>query len=513
MKLTGKSLIAGEWIGNSAKGFNAINPTLNTRLPETFSNAPSELIDQAINQANKAFAVYNDIDVIQRAKFLRCIGANIMLLGEELISTVHKETGLPDDRIKTERERTVFQLNLYAEKIEKEEYKPVCDVAEPNRKPTPKPDLRLGYIPLGVVAVFGASNFPLAYSTAGGDTATALAAGCTVVMKAHSSHPATSELVANAILNAINECELPLGIFSLIQGEDHNISSQIVKHPLVKAVGFTGSERVGMILQRQVYEREEPIPFYGELGSVNPQFILPNKLSENPQALAELFVSSFTLSQGQFCTSPGLWIVFNNEDQPQKYHHFIKELATLVNKTSAGVMLTPGIADAFHTSVNHFKQLKGVKCIAEGEQGSSQHLCSPVLFETNVDVFLSKKELQVEVFGSCAVIIKCSNIQDVNNIIKQLKGSLTASIHASNTDVEYVTGLVKKLVYKVGRLIYNQMSTGVEVCGAMNHGGPFPASTNIQSTSVGTEAIKRFQRPICYQNIPDDFLPTLLKKC
>lgn len=513
MKLTGKSLIAGKWLGGSELGFNAIDPIANIKLPMLFYNATTDLVDLGIKEAHHAFTFYHKLDVSCRAEFLRCIGDNILKLGDQLIEMTHQETGLPKDRIIAERTRTIHQLSIYAEQIESKEYQPVFDSAQPDREPLPKPDMRLGYIPLGVVGVFAASNFPLAYSTAGGDTASALAAGCCVVMKAHSSHPGTSELVAIAISKALEACHLPQGIFSMIQGEHYDLSTHIVKHALIKAVGFTGSERVGMILQRQVHERKEPIPFYGELGSVNPQFILPGKLYEQPKILAQLFVNSLTLGQGQFCTSPGLWVVMNSPETVSQYNLFLDEATALINNGQAGVMLTPDIAKDYQTSVDNFKQLKGVTCLAQGQQGKFKHFCAPVLFGTDADTFVNTHELGCEVFGSCAIVVRCDNFKEMTRIVEYLRGNLSASIHANALDQENVTVLSQQLVHKVGRLIYNQMSTGVEVCAAMNHGGPFPASTNIRSTSVGNEAIKRFQRPICYQNMPKEFLPVLLKKC
>ncbi len=513
MQLTGKSLIAGHWEKGSELGFNAINPALNTPLSQTYYNATEQLIEKAIEEANSAFAVYSLLSANQRAEFLRKIADNILDLGEQLIDVCNQETGLTKDRIVTERSRTLHQLTLYAQQIESQEYLPVFEAADANRKPLPKPDIRLGYIPLGVVGVFAASNFPLAYSTCGGDTASALAAGCCVIMKAHTSHPGTSELVASAVLKAIEECELPKGVFSLIQGDDYQLSTKIVKHPKVKAIGFTGSERVGMILQRQVYDREDPIPFYGELGSTNPQFLLPSKLSENPEQLAQLFVESVTLGQGQFCTNPGLWVVLKDEKDNDSYTRFSNMCSEKIKVKQAGVMLTPDIAKDYQRSVDNFKQLDGVMCIAHGQRAKFEHFCAPALFETNVKTFLNSQELRTEVFGPCAVIVLCESFKDVIRVVDNMKGNLTASIHANQSDREHVMFLSHKLANKVGRLIYNQMSTGVEVCGAMNHGGPFPASTDIRSTSVGNESIKRFQRPICYQNMPEDFLPCLLKKC
>lgn len=395
---------------------------------------------------------------------------------------------------------------MFADLLESGEYQAVIDHADPAREPLPKPDTRLGYLPLGVVGVFAASNFPLAFSTAGGDTASALAAGCPVVMKAHAAHPGTSELVAKAITTAAQLCDIDAGVFSLIQGKNYAIASQIVKHPLIKAVGFTGSERVGMILQRQIWEREEPIPFYGELGSVNPQFLMPNKLASEGSELAQGLVASMMMGQGQFCTSPGIWVLVADDN----YDAFTSVVAEEIKKQPAGVMLTPQMAAGFKQSVEARKAVAGVTLLAESEAGEG-HQVQASVFETDLSTFIANESLQEEVFGTSALIVKCSDFNEVLQFSTLIKGNLTASIHALDTDLSQSKTLALSVAHKVGRLIYNQMPTGVEVCASMNHGGPFPASTDLRTTSVGSEAIKRFQRPICYQNMPNELLPSLLQ--
>jgi NADP-dependent aldehyde dehydrogenase len=409
-------------------------------------------------------------------------------------------------RIQCERGRTIGQLNLFADLLDKGEYQSVIDLADPERAPLPKPETRLGYLPLGVVGVFAASNFPLAFSTAGGDTASALAAGCPVVMKAHAAHPATAELIAQAILKAMSLTDIDVGVFSLIQGKNYDISSQIVTHPLIKAIGFTGSERVGMILQQQINQRAEPIPFYGELGSVNPQFILASKLKNDGQEIASGLVASLMMGQGQFCTSPGIWFVVDGE----QYNQFADTAAADIAKTQAGVMLTPGIANSYKNAVSQWQSIDGVELLAQGQAGV-EYFCQAALFSTNLTTFSTHALLQEEVFGASALIVKCADFNELMQAITLLKGNLTASIHALDADIEDAKLVANAVAHKVGRLIYNQMPTGVEVCASMNHGGPFPASTNIRTTSVGSEAIQRFQRPICYQNMPNELLPTLLK--
>ncbi|MCO4799679.1 MAG: aldehyde dehydrogenase (NADP(+)) [Colwelliaceae bacterium] len=505
MTITGKNLIAGEWSGESENGFSAIDAKTNEVLKETFADATTEEIERAVVRANQAFISYSQLSAIKRATFLRTIGEQIIALGDDLVTMACAETGLPEMRIQGERGRTVGQLGLFANLLENGEYQGVFDQADENRQPLPKPDTRLGYLPLGVVGVFAASNFPLAFSTAGGDTASALAAGCPVVMKAHAAHPGTAELVAQAISKAIELCDIDAGVFSLIQGKNYAISSQIVTHPLVKAVGFTGSERVGMILQKQINERAEPIPFYGELGSVNPQFIMAGKLTEDASGIAQNLVASLMMGQGQFCTSPGVWAYVEDENTAE----FESSATEAISQTQAGVMLTPAIAATYTSAVEHWQTLSGVELLAQGQSGV-EHFGRAALFATDLSTFKTTPALHEEVFGSCALIVRLKNLAEMCEFISLLKGNLTASIHATDSDLDNSRSIATLIAHKVGRLIYNQMPTGVEVCASMNHGGPFPASTDLRTTSVGSEAIKRFQRPICYQNMPNELLPKLL---
>lgn len=505
MTISGKNLIAGQWIGEDKEGFTAIDAVKNEPFNQTFVNATYDEVELAISSANKAFCSYSQLAPSKRAEFLRAIGTEILALGNELIHTACAETGLPEMRIQGERGRTIGQLEQFATLLDKGEYEGIIDFADENRQPLPKPDTRLGYLPIGVVGVFAASNFPLAFSTAGGDTASALAAGCPVVMKAHAAHPGTAELVARAIHQAIKVCDIHAGVFSLIQGKDYKISSQIVTHPFIKAVGFTGSERVGMILKNQINERPEPIPFYGELGSVNPQFLMPNKVEADTQALAEALVASMMMGQGQFCTSPGLWVYLENQSS-KAFETFASDI---VKQTPAGVMLTPKMASSYQQDIARLQSTSGVATLAIGLSGA-EHFAQAALFATDFSTFKNNPELHEEVFGSCALLVKVKDFTEMLAFVELLKGNLTASIHANDNDLDYSQRVALPLVHKVGRLIYNQMPTGVEVCASMNHGGPFPASTDVRTTSVGGEAIKRFQRPICYQNMPKELLPAPL---
>lgn len=509
MTITGQNLIAGEWSGKTEGGFKAFNAQTHKAIDIEFSDATELEVNTAIVRANEAFATYGQLSAQKRATFLRTIGEEILALGDELVEAACGETGLPAMRIQGERGRTVGQLNLFADLLDSGEYQGVIDRADCERQPLPKPDTRLGYLPLGVVGVFAASNFPLAFSTAGGDTASALAAGCPVVMKAHAAHPATAELVASAILKAIKACDLDLGVFSLIQGKNYGIATQIVTHPLVKAVGFTGSERVGMILQQQIHQRPEPIPFYGELGSINPQFIMPKKLESDSAEIAQGLVASLMMGQGQFCTSPGVWVAVGEKDSAD-YQSFVNAASESLIEQAAGVMLTPAMCAGYNAAVAEREALDKVTLLATGQAGNEQE-CSATLFETDFATFASTPLLQEEVFGFSALIVRCADANEMQQLVSLLKGNLTASIHALDSDLAESQKLSQTLVHKVGRLIYNQMPTGVEVCASMNHGGPFPASTNIRTTSVGSEAIIRFRRPICYQNMPVELLPALLR--
>ncbi len=513
MTITGKNLIAGQWTGETTNGFTAFDAQSHQAMSTTFADATEIEVNTAINRANEAFASYSQLIPEKRAQFLRTIGDQINALGDELIETACAETGLPAMRIQGERGRTVNQLGLFANLLESGEYQAVIDLADNDRQPLPKPDTRLGYLPLGVVGVFAASNFPLAFSTAGGDTASALAAGCPVVMKAHAAHPATAELVAQAILAAIEICDIDKGVFSLIQGKKYTVASQIVTHPKVKAIGFTGSERVGMILQAQMNQRPEPIPFYGELGSINPQYVMPEKLAQDTQAIAQGLVGSLVMGQGQFCTSPGLWVVIGSEkgkESNSNYQTFIDAATQSLGEQTAGVMLTPAMCKSYNDAVAARKAVAGVELLAMGLSGREQD-CSAALFATDFATYENTPELHEELFGFSALIVRCDDFDQMMKLTELLTGNLTASIHALDADLDLSATLAQTLAHKVGRLIYNQMPTGVEVCASMNHGGPFPASTALRTTSVGSEAIKRFQRPICYQNMPQALLPKALQ--
>lgn len=497
MTLTGQSLVAGQWIGDSANGeFNAFSPARNEPLSTRFFNLSAAELDGAIAAAQSAFYEYRKTSFAQRADFLTCIADHILALGDDLLEQTHQETNLPMMRLQGERMRTVNQLKAFASALRENPESPlglkVVDEADAARAPLPKPHTELNYLPLGPVAVFGASNFPYAFSTLGGDTAAALAAGCPVIVKNHTAHPGTGELMARAALAAIKECAMPLGVFAMVQSKAYDMSHQLVAAPEIKAVGFTGSFNVASKLQATIAKREEPIPFYGELGSINPQVILPNKAIEQSKEIAQSLCQSMLMGNGQFCTSPGLWLVPTGCDELEAH------ITACIDDAPSDTLLTPGIVNTFKHQIAARSQLDKVSVLGAGKLAKAFHANAHV-FACNGDDYLATPALQEEVFGPAALVVRYDSEQQLMTLVNQLQGQLTASVHGTDADLNKADSLIEALQYKVGRLIKNQMPTGVEVCGSMNHGGPFPSSTDVRSTSVGTNAMLRFMRPICYQ--------------
>jgi 2,5-dioxopentanoate dehydrogenase len=462
------------------------------------------MIDNAVAAAEAAFETYSELPPGRIAEFLERIAEEIVALGDTLIATAAAETALTSDRLAGERTRTVNQLRLFAEVVRKGEWKDVrIDPALPDRKPLRRPDVRRTLIPIGPVAVWAASNFPLAFSVAGGDTASALAAGCTVILKAHPGHPKTSTLVAEAIAKAIGACALPAGVFTMVEGASPDVSVALVRHPGVKGAAFTGSLRAGRALFDAASARPEPIPFFAEMGSVNPVFLLPEALTQRRDAIAEGLAQSVNLGVGQFCTCPGLAIGIGSP----AFDQFLEQLRVRFAKTRGGAMLTPAIATAYDGAVAHIAKIKGIRVTkGEGEAGV------PMLFETVAKTFLENPELRHEIFGPSTVVIRCESGTELAQTARALEGSLTATLHGTEADLRAHAHLVKILTRKAGRLIFNGYPTGVEVCAAMQHGGPYPSSTDPRFTSVGTAAILRFARPICYQDFPPEFLPADLRE-
>jgi 2,5-dioxopentanoate dehydrogenase len=489
--------------------FYAINAATNELLEGAFPNATSEDIDLAVKKATEAFDVYKKVDNKSKAAFLDQIADEILNLGDALIERCHLETGLPIARLQGERGRTMGQLKLFATMVREGSWVDArIDTAMPDRTPLPRVDLRHMLLPLGPVVVFGASNFPLAFSTAGGDTASALAAGCPVIVKAHKAHPGTSKMVADAVLKAVKICGMPEGTFSIILGNARTVGESLVKHPGVKAVGFTGSYGGGMALVNYANARPEPIPVFAEMGSTNPVFILPNALKEKGEEIAAGMAGSVTMGVGQFCTNPGLSFVQKVEGLDKFYN----ELSLKISQSPAGVMLTPEIKKAYDHGIERTLGIKNVETFSVGLSGESPNSGIPTIFKTSIENFNQNEEgLSEENFGPSSVLVEANTKEEIIHAAKNLNGHLTATVFGTPKDFEDYSELFDILQKKVGRIIVNGYPTGVEVCHSMVHGGPFPATSAPQSTSVGTGAIKRFVRPVCFQNYPDSVLPNELK--
>ena len=497
-KLTGKHLIAGDWVAGDTtfQSEPAHGPA------NTFPVGTPALVDQAAKAAEDAFWSFAYSTREDRAALLNKIADEIDARGDEITEIGTQETGLPEARLNGERGRTVGQLRLFACHILDGAYLDRRhDEALPDRAPLPRPDLRLMQRPIGPVAVFGASNFPLAFSVAGGDTASALAAGCPVVVKGHSAHPGTGEIVAQAIDAAIKACGVHPGVFSLIQGGKRDVGQSLVQHPLIKAVGFTGSLGGGRALFDLCASRPEPIPFFGELGSVNPMFMMPVAMKERGEALGKGWAGSLTMGAGQFCTNPGIAVVIDGSDADA----FVDAAKAGLAEVSAQTMLTDGMADAYRTGAKRIASTSGVKDVLT--TSCDLRNATPYLFETTGENWLSNHELSEEVFGPLGLVVRVKDMEEMRTIAKALDGQLTCTLHLDGGDAGDARLLMPILERKAGRVLANGFPTGVEVSDTMVHGGPYPASTNFGATSVGTMAIRRFLRPVCYQNIPADVLP------
>lgn len=508
MPISGQLLINGEWIKGKGGSYQAINPSTAQALAPDMSSANAAQVDIALQAAADAFPLFNQSLPAVRAKFLRDCADEIMQLGDELLERVTLETGYPRPRAEGERARTCFQLRMFADFIESGDYYDArIDTAIPDRTP-PKPDVRFMQQAIGPVVVFGASNFPLAFSVAGGDTAAAFAAGCPVLVKGHSSHPGTCELVAQALAKAVKKNNLPAGTFSLIMGSGAEVGSKMVLSPIVKAVGFTGSFAGGMALVKLANEREEPIPVFAEMGSVNPIIFLPEALQKSSATIATGYVGSLTLGTGQFCVNPGLALAIEGPELNQ----FIAELKTALGQVPAGVMLNKRICGSYNEGVEKYLSYEGVDLIASGQdvQTEDGFRAQATIMSVTGDAFLANTHIHEEIFGPAALLVKCKNKQQLLDIVEQLKGQLTGTLHLTENECAQHSDLIEKLRIKVGRLVINQFPTGVEVCPSMVHGGPFPASSDSRFTAVGTASILRFLRPVCYQNFPQSLLPEIL---
>jgi len=505
MSISGDAIIGGVQERGAAGAFQAWDPTTRQHVEPTFYNVTPEQIDRACSLAGEAFDAFRATGDAARAQFLDALAEQVLDIGDALIERAMLETGLPRVRLEGERMRTVSQLRLFATLLREGSWSdPRLDTALPERAP-PRPDLRMRLIGVGPVAVFGASNFPLAFSVAGGDTASAFAAGCPVVLKAHSAHPGTSELVGHAVARAVAQCGLPAGVFALLSGTGNGIGARLVAHPAIQAVGFTGSRSGGLALMAVAAARKQPIPVYAEMSSINPVFLLPEALANRGDEIGKGFAASLTMGVGQFCTNPGLVLAVDGPGLDT----FTRSAADALSASASAVMLNQGIADSYRKGVEALADNDAVTTLArlaheDGKGGAA-------FFRTTADEFLSRPELHDEVFGPASVLLVCKDAAKLRDVAEALEGQLTATLQLDAGDIETARMLLPTLERKVGRILANGYPTGVEVSTAMVHGGPFPSTADGRSTSVGTGAISRFLRPVCYQNLPADLLPDVLR--
>lgn len=504
IQLTGSQLIGNQFSKKGSKTFTGFRADSGEALPAIFHEATAEEVDEAVVLANRAFESYRKKSGAEKADFLETIAEEILSLGDTLIQTTHQETALPEARLTGERGRTVNQLKLFAQVLREGSWVNArIDVAVPDRQPLPKPDLRQMLIPLGVVGVFGASNFPFAFSVGGGDTVSALAAGCAVIFKGHPAHPATSELVGRAIQRAVRLTGMPEGVFSMVQGASTEVGMGLVKHALVKAIAFTGSYRGGKAIFDTALQRPEPIPVYAEMGSTNPVFFLPNILKEKGETLAKNLAGSVTLGVGQFCTNPGVFVV----SQSPESEEFLQKATTALNQITLAPMLTQGIKQAYLQGLQAQQSIAGTASLTN----CYSEAVKPHLLRTTAQNVFQYPALMEEVFGPSTVGIVADSQEEMCQLARNLRGHLTATVWGTEQDLAENEELIDMLKQKVGRLLINDFPTGVEVAYAMTHGGPFPATTDSRSTSVGTLAIERFCRPVTFQNFPPFLLPDELK--
>ncbi|MDB6001133.1 MAG: 2,5-dioxovalerate dehydrogenase [Rhizobacter sp.] len=508
MTLTGDMLIGAAAVRGQGTAFRGFDVTGATEMaPDYFSATPAD-VDRACTLAASAFDAYRAVSLEARAVFLETVAQNIVDIGDALIERAVAESGLPRGRIEGERGRTVGQLKMFAALVRSGDALDArIEPALPDRKPLARPDIRLLRIPIGPVAVFGASNFPLAFSVAGGDTASALAAGCPVVVKGHSAHPGTSELVGRAIQRAVQQCELPEGVFSLLFDAGYEAGTALVAHPAIKGVGFTGSRSGGLALMKVAAARREPIPVYAEMSSINPVFLLPEALAARADTMGRNYVDSLTMGNGQFCTNPGIVLGVAGVD----FDRFVATATESLTGRPHGVMLTRGIAQAYAHGAALLAGNAQASRLATGAATASEGATQALLFKVSGSAFLADESLAHEVFGPLGLLVECSDFAQMKQVAERLEGQLTATLQMDDGDTVAARALLPVLERKVGRILVNGYPTGVEVCDAMVHGGPFPATSDGRSTSVGTAAIERFMRPVSYQNLPDALMPDALR--
>ncbi len=506
--MTGKNYIGNSLSAKGNKTFKTFNPLLNVENESVFTEASQEEIDEAAALASKAFQVYNKKSGNEKVAFLRAIAEEIKALGDALVEVYISESGLPTGRAKGERGRTIGQLNAFATHIEQGSWvEASIDTAQPDRAPLPKDDLRKMLIPIGPIVVFGASNFPFAFSTAGGDTASALAAGCPVIVKSHPMHAGTSEMVASAIIKAAEKTGMPNGVFSNLNSSGISVGQALVKHPKVKGVGFTGSIKGGRALFDLAAQRPEPIPVFAEMGSINPVILLPEALSKSTANWAKTYAGSITLGSGQFCTNPGLLLGIKSD----ALNEFGQILAEEIVKVEPSCMLHPNIFGAYENNKAKAISQEGIEVLADYSGDAKNNFGRQVVSKVDGKTFLENATLHQEVFGPFSLLVACDDEEQLAEIISQLEGQLTGTIIGSKQEVTSNPGIVAALQNRVGRIIFNGVPTGVEVCPSMLHGGPYPASTDARFTAVGVDAIKRWVRPFSFQSWPNELLPDELK--
>jgi len=508
MTVTGEMLIGATALRGREGEIHATDPATGSTLDPAFGGGGAAEVERACALAEAAFETYRHTSLEDRATFLEACAQAILDIGDELIARACAESGLPRGRIEGERGRTVGQLRLFAGVLRDGGFLQArIDPAQPDRQPLPRSDLRQQHVALGPVAVFGASNFPLAFSVGGGDTASALAAGCPVVVKAHSAHPGTSELVGRAIQSAVAKCGLPEGVFSLLFGSGSKVGGALVADPRIQAVGFTGSRAGGTALIKIAQGRPQPIPVYAEMSSINPVFLLPAALAKRADAMGKGFVGSLTMGAGQFCTNPGLVLAVEGAD----LDGFLASAGTALRAAGAQTMLTPGIHAAYVEGVSRLSSNNRVQTIAEGIDGPGPFQGRAALFSTTAAHFAEDETLLDEVFGASSLVVRCPDAETMLRLAHELEGQLTATIQMEPEDLDAARQLVPVLERKVGRILVNGYPTGVEVGHAMVHGGPWPSTSDSRTTSVGSLAIDRFLRPVCYQDFPQALLPEALR--
>ncbi|MGB6152877.1 MAG: aldehyde dehydrogenase (NADP(+)) [Pricia sp.] len=506
--ITGKNYIGTTLSAKGSDTYHTFDPKQNSDTEWTFHQATKEEIDAAADKAHEAFQVYKTVSGAKKAEFLEAIAEEIEALGDPLIEAYMKESGLPEGRAKGERGRTMGQMRAFATLLKEGSWvEATIDTAQPDREPMPKTDIRKMLVPIGPIAVFGASNFPFAFSTAGGDTASALAAGCPVIVKSHPMHAGTGELIASAVIKAAERTGMPDGVFSNLNSSGNEVGQQLVLHPKIKGVGFTGSIKGGTALYKLANDRKEPIPVFAEMGSINPVVALPSALTEKRDDWATQYASSIMLGAGQFCTNPGLIIGIKST----ALDGFINTLGKEIEKLEPTCMLHPNIHKNYEKGKKELSGQGGTDTVADYEADVAPNVARQKVLSVNGANFLKNTKLHQEVFGPFSIVVRCADIGELEQILHKLEGQLTGTILSNAEEIKKYPKIIDALQSRVGRIIFNGVPTGVEVCPSMQHGGPFPASTDSRFTSVGTSAVRRWVRPVAFQNWPEALLPDALK--